>query len=1781
MNFKEDNIKKIIFNNNNNNSDNVKSIIFSNNENNVENVIFNDDNKNNIEKFMFEDQNIIIEENIAIKNSDILYKDDIVYLKELEHQLLSEYPVDKQSLKYIQKEVEEVASKIINTKNIGVKNYEMFKKGIEYTFINEIINDKFKESYIIPIVLDKHKIYAKLNLEKENIENNDDQNIYFSESLEDKKGIIDENQRTQMVNLKILFHDRALDKLSYKEYINKVDEIMNPYITKYDNNSGIIGHIKKPKNDTMVLRYYDLESIYWDTYKIKNDYVTSKDIFDEVGKIKGVEDDILIKGDELNIVGFMIVPENNGLIKKNFIKNNIITKITNLNNSVLIECNNHRLTNGEIIYIEDTNSLPRINNKYAKSVKIIDKNIIELDINLKLLKDGDYGILYSIAKLEFDLYQTTNNISFEFKKTTYENPEINNNHNKIYLFDNVIVNKNDYDNIIKNIMPTLNQIVEYNLDKLNNSYTFNDVNRAIENYSININSFNIEQIKIIKNIFEKNLEKLINNPDDTKINLNLTKNSKKYFNDVTYFLSNMYITDKSIEELYGKYIHLNTAEDNTLLRLKWVQSQKDNGDIYYLNFLLLNKDKIDPSYLSTKINELSSLLKTLEINFKKEQNISSKVSKLYRYQAYIITEKDAEDGFKNLKNTLLDDTVVFYENNLYIWKGKLVEFKNIDENTLALVGNKIWVWKEGKWNKSDAEPKYENIKYLCELNNLDLSTIKLDSLDCIYRKDLGCHSKLYIRLNDNIAKITEYVNNFQKLSKNENKKTILDKINILKNKYYRSISKKHINNNEIILNVINEKEINIDKLSIVLNLIKLMDDYYKKLNYIYVLIEKDGLLIGNDIYSKKYKRKIPICSHYYYARKIEYADNPDEKVKLINDLLNNYSDSGETEKNLHVCTVCGEFLMNNTYDETEGFTESGMLKSSRQLWEAEKVDISTETFNLSEYIKKVTLDDKNLRDILLKYGLSIDNIDEAISISIFIINNLYPKAGVKLPNLELINMIIDCLQKIKNIIPYSYYKAKEIKKLEEKGYSKIDIEKVDAKNIFKVGYDRYSKIKRSSIIIARYLITVQTTIPPLVRSSKSTICPFYSFDGDEGINYMACILDEMQIVILKDDKIKKMEIFKTSISETYNDFKILTHIKELFIEKNKYLENSFKKADDFKLQNENVQENYSNLVEPIEIGYEYNKLILEIKDISTIRKMQNVLINRLTFLAKNIKKITKDVIAISPLTDQIVGPLETSCCTEDADQFLDYYFFIELQSSYPIKKNIDESNAIFGYTNYFINIGSIHRFLYYDKNKFDGIYNNPIVDDEIHTSQDLIKAVFEYFVDSGSYAGTLREYIGDIDIKSGLTRNQILSKSYTILEYQALLRNIEKYNIKYYTNYRKEVFEKSALDKLKKDSIEKLDKGINNLVKNVGNVLNKDKNFIQKYIDLFRNFGIFSNSDSANLSEKDKIKNRESVNKKKLDYIKKFYITKLKKYLSIIVNNVKKTEKNINLGFIGSTDIEKELQSDIYKDNNKLEPFLNENIRKYFLDLKIDFTNEEINSINGMDNIYDSKFEKIKEYSNFNFNDASNVLLYMLVSQLNNFIFCDFDENNDTFNNINSKNVKCRTICNFIMILFEELDSDNELFNLCEEGSRGIENSLIHERIVFKTKQFSKKDSDDYFTTMMQRKFSKQSKVEDDLEPTEELSIEEQEKIDFIMDKGKKELFEKYGYKPSEDQLETYKDDYLKNMEDEIMFNEEVYNLDTTAKGKDVIDQGSGYGEFSEFDFEDGDGFDYASEMVE
>jgi hypothetical protein len=121
--------------------------------------------------------------------------------------------------------------------------------------------------------------------------------------------------------------------------------------------------------------------------------------------------------------------------------------------------------------------------------------------------------------------------------------------------------------------------------------------------------------------------------------------------------------------------------------------------------------------------------------------------------------------------------------------------------------------------------------------------------------------------------------------------------------------------------------------------------------------------------------------------------------------------------------------------------------------------------------------------------------------------------------------------------------------------------------------------------------------------------------------------------------------------------------------------------------------------------------------------------------------------------------------------------------------------------------------------------------------------------------------------------------------------------------------------------------------------------------------------------------------------------------------------------------------------------------------------------------------------------------------------------------------------------------------------------------------------------SLMGQKSSMRTELEENQEKYDSQDIlqesEMNDKTEYILEKGKKELTSLLGHEPSADELETYKNNYMTNMIEDEQDDIENYDLDSGPKGADVLDQGAGYGELNEYDFENGDGFNYEADADE
>jgi hypothetical protein len=240
----------------------------------------------------------------------------------------------------------------------------------------------------------------------------------------------------------------------------------------------------------------------------------------------------------------------------------------------------------------------------------------------------------------------------------------------------------------------------------------------------------------------------------------------------------------------------------------------------------------------------------------------------------------------------------------------------------------------------------------------------------------------------------------------------------------------------------------------------------------------------------------------------------------------------------------------------------------------------------------------------------------------------------------------------------------------------------------------------------------------------------------------------------------------------------------------------------------------------------------------------------------------------------------------------------------------------------------------------------------------------------------------------------------------------------------------------------------------------------------------------------------------------------------------------------------------------------------------------------------------VKFYSDFNFNDASTFLLFIIVRQMNKMFSCNVlkenDENklisdisnneeDDLILNMDLQRKECKYIAEFILCIMEMMEEDFEIFEVCKNQSEKVKNIYIHDIIETKAKYILQDDDEGFFAKQLQMVSGKViQQVNEANEKIEEeqvdinMSLEKDEEINFLVEQEKDKYMNQFGVAPSEQYLEDYKQKQFEAMNGN---GDNKDMMDDGPKGEDVIDQGADYGGFADYDFETGDGFDYAPEQ--
>jgi hypothetical protein len=1524
-------------------------------------------NNNSLLNFFSNDEEIEIEEKIVKEDHEIVYNDDTIYLNELENYFLSEYPIYKQSKRYIQDEALDKAKDVLEFKNSGVgiiKN--KFKNNILKDYYHKIYNKKF----IIPIVNDNKRTYKVLD-GNDIILDDDMLNADINENIDEY--VILNDQRIQFKKLKKL--DES--KLEFKEYLSEVNSLIKPYVI---NNGELESGIKiELEKVTQLLRQYNINTINWEKYVGLNGHsYNQNEINIDTGSFD-CERKKLTKGEEVNIVGFLKLPTNtdNLYYKKNldkFIEINNITNISFVKDKTLITIKQHYLEKGDIIFVNNSNSVPSIDGKHIIN-DVVSKDIIEIDLNYHDGTNGDRGDAYTLLVLSYRLHHIKKIIN---KWTTNTDKTIiNKRENRpvadIYMIESV-VDDDEYMAVLDEIIPSHTEIIEDEMDVLAKCINYNAVAKVLLKFNIDIQNLDIKDFAIIKKLLAKSMHDVKTAKKHDKKE-KIKKIENEFITNTDFLYEDKYMKSDVIKKYYGGYPLFGSQYDNFRQRCRFIESQYDTGKLYY-NYILshTNKDSLRKCNIEKLKKGIKELKKELDIKTNKLEN----EKKLIDY-----IKKDNNDEY-NSDNIKVED--------LDIQKLQKYYFSNkCKNNTINRLEARIELLKS-LHSKIETIIKFSDSSYY---NNF-YKTIILESEQELLR--------FIIKKDDTVPKL-----NSDDVSIKNTTKDSIKNINKIKNNKMTNI----------INRIYQEK-----------------DNNYK--NYLlFKIIDKDGLLIDNYIYSKTYKCKI-LCGHWVYHKQIYNTNNFGERDKLTNTLYGLYGDAGKFTDNKETCKYCGNTLGDRALDSVE-FNKQGKLSNPREVWSNEYDDIN---YMLKDkrinYYKDIGTDHFN--KMMIDSGVKYSDLKIIEDISM-IIKDISTKIGIELRNDDFLNCILDSYSNIIDIIRYDKYKIREIINLKSKGIEKEKIIEMDESKYFKKMYKRMYITQKISYIISRILLAIQVAIPDYKRKKTIIKCVFDSYDGEEGFHYMACVVESMKFfdeIFAKKDQDEKLDKIRKTIIYCYRIYTNQPKLKKQIFIKYRYIKD--------------IEENKK--IEPLQsMMFKKTHITIDKDFISTLKGAHD---------DNELKKLIGDYYAyrinISNNIQDIVNKYFLSKSNmgmdfiEEVGEGNNYYKSIKVENT-DIIDLIKQSHHLENCEPAILMRGSYSRIVVNNKYKYKTIDTFPSIGNV--TGDDIIKGVVSNYCYCGEYKGELHRFVGTDNNKTCIKCDKSIGdiNKYEISEDEVgiLLNTIENMNI---------VKKSIDIDTVKYKKTTTLDMNINKLYNNIKKYNTHEKVYTVEYLN---NVGLYKklyNIDNAK-DDRGKIVIKQQLYNNGQEQLKIYINTYFRKYISMIKNGnilnkqtlkIDKTYPKIDKKkAIAKPDSEEKICTDIEKLlHSTMEEFhkFNEN-KTLFKLLEINETSDYIDTIDYESNKYDMKYKEVIYQSDFNEVDAYNLLLDLLFKNLNNFYKVVEKKLGEEY---------LKTLTVFITTVFNKIENDNTIVDMTSESSASVELSIDAKK-SYESAKLASKDS--------------------------------------------------------------------------------------------------------------------------
>ena len=331
---------------------------------------------------------------------------------------------------------------------------------------------------------------------------------------------------------------------------------------------------------------------------------------------------------------------------------------------------------------------------------------------------------------------------------------------------------------------------------------------------------------------------------------------------------------------------------------------------------------------------------------------------------------------------------------------------------------------------------------------------------------------------------------------------------------------------------------------------------------LFKLIREDGITFKKNIFSKKYGGRIE-CGHWKYLMNVYNATDNKERERLTEEMVTIYGDGGETKRDQITCTECGQYLRGVEMDDVYGFSVSGSALRTTSLLEKDYIQAEKERTQIleeNELVLTINPDSSSFKNDLFTFKIDKDNY-KGINKIAELLNAFNMKTGIAIRKIDYYNIIIKGHDSISQTYSYQTYRSQFIKK-NKKGPEYI--KQLDKKNMIKKMYKTYTK-KRLYSIVGALLYILQTTTPAYIKKQGNTKCIFFGIDGSKGLDFIECLIEEMNkgIKNIRKELDNQYTYFKTKNIDLFERNKSLMktskEVKEEFKEENKPVEN-FKKV---------------------------------------------------------------------------------------------------------------------------------------------------------------------------------------------------------------------------------------------------------------------------------------------------------------------------------------------------------------------------------------------------------------------------------------------------------------------------------------------------------------------------------------------------------------------------------------------------------------------------------------------